>query len=335
MKKVLVLMLALMMTVTLFAGCQSSSDTEGDAATGDTLKVALLLPGTANDKGWNNEAYDGLMEIEELGCEVAYSEAVAASDYETVFRGYADQGYNIIFGHGSEFADAAKNVAPDYLDTMFLITSSDVVQEPNVAGVLNLNDQQGFIAGVVAALATETGKVGAIGGMEIPSIQSYITGFEQGVAYVDNGTVALTAFTGDFDDAAKLKDQAVVFIEDGADIIAHDADQAGLGVFEAVKGHEGVYAIGAVKDQYEENPEQTLTSATNQISLGMVAAVKEAMNGPLEAKVYHFGIAEGVIGLAPYHDCEDVLTDDEKQFVTDTMDKIAAGEIEIESAQAN
>ncbi|MFA9463405.1 MAG: BMP family protein [Velocimicrobium sp.] len=357
-KKVVALVLATVMAGALL-GCQSSANESGETKDTQTseqttktesttqeatevvttkdaadVKVALLLPGTANDKGWNQEAYDGLEVIKSLGCETAYSEKVEASDYESVFRGYADQGYNVIFGHGTEFEDAAKAVAVDYPDTMFCITSSDISQEPNVCSLQNLNNEQGFIAGVVAAQASQSKKVAAIGGMEIPSIQSYIMGFEQGVEYVNNGTVALTAYTGDFDDATKVKEQANAFIDQGADIIAQDADQAGLGLFEAVKdAKEGVYAIGSVKDQYDELPSRVLTSATNQIGGAMAVAVEDYLKGELTAQCYKFGIKEGVIGLADYHDCADVLTDDQKQFIKDTMDQISSGEITVKSAQ--
>ena len=320
------------LTVSMAAGAVSVM--AADEKDPKDVKVALVLPGSANDKGWNQEAYDGLEKIKDLGCETAYSENVQASDYETIFRGYADQGFNVVFGHGTEFEDAAEKVAEDYPDTIFCITSSDISQDPNVCSLQNLNNEQGFIAGVVAALATESKKVAAIGGMEIPSIQSYIMGFEQGVEYVDNGTEALTAYTGDFSDATKVKEQANAFIEQGADIVSQDADEAGLGLFEAIKdAPDGVYAIGAVKDQYDECPGKVLTSATNQISDGMKVAIEDYIKEGLEAKCYKFGIKEGVIGLADYHDCADVLTDDEKQFVTDTMDKIANGEIEVKSAQ--
>lgn len=332
MKTMMALTMAAALTVSAAAGAVSVM--AADAKDAKDVKVALILPGSANDKGWNQEAYDGLEKIKDLGCETAYSENVQASDYETIFRGYADQGFNVVFGHGTEFEDAAEKVAEDYPDTIFCITSSDISQDPNVCSLQNLNNEQGFIAGVVAALATESKKVAAIGGMEIPSIQSYIMGFEQGVEYVDNGTEALTAYTGDFSDATKVKEQANAFIEQGADIVSQDADEAGLGLFEAIKdAPDGVYAIGAVKDQYDECPGKVLTSATNQISDGMKVAIEDYLKDGLEAKCYKFGIKEGVIGLADYHDCADVLTDDEKQFVTDTMDKIANGEIEVKSAQ--
>lgn len=332
MKTMMALTMTAALTVSMAVGAVSVM--AADEKDPKDVKVALVLPGSANDKGWNQEAYDGLEKIKDLGCETAYSENVQASDYETIFRGYADQGFNVVFGHGTEFEDAAEKVAEDYPDTIFCITSSDISQDPNVCSLQNLNNEQGFIAGVVAALATESKKVAAIGGMEIPSIQSYIMGFEQGVEYVDNGTEALTAYTGDFSDATKVKEQANAFIEQGADIVSQDADEAGLGLFEAIKdAPDGVYAIGAVKDQYDECPGKVLTSATNQISDGMKVAIEDYIKEGLEAKCYKFGIKEGVIGLADYHDCADVLTDDEKQFVTDTMDKIANGEIEVKSAQ--
>ena len=332
MKTMMALTMTAALTVSMAAGAVSVM--AADEKDPKDVKVALVLPGSANDKGWNQEAYDGLEKIKDLGCETAYSENVQASDYETIFRVYADQGFNVVFGHGTEFEDAAEKVAEDYPDTIFCITSSDISQDPNVCSLQNLNNEQGFIAGVVAALATESKKVAAIGGMEIPSIQSYIMGFEQGVEYVDNGTEALTAYTGDFSDATKVKEQANAFIEQGADIVSQDADEAGLGLFEAIKdAPDGVYAIGAVKDQYDECPGKVLTSATNQISDGMKVAIEDYIKEGLEAKCYKFGIKEGVIGLADYHDCADVLTDDEKQFVTDTMDKIANGEIEVKSAQ--
>lgn len=297
MKTMMALTMTAALTVSMAAGAVSVM--AADEKDPKDVKVALVLPGSANDKGWNQEAYDGLEKIKDLGCETAYSENVQVSDYETIFRGYADQGFNVVFGHGTEFEDAAEKVAEDYPDTIFCITSSDISQDPNVCSLQNLNNEQGFIAGVVAALATESKKVAAIGGMEIPSIQSYIMGFEQ-----------------------------------GADIVSQDADEAGLGLFEAIKdAPDGVYAIGAVKDQYDECPGKVLTSATNQISDGMKVAIENYIKEGLEAKCYKFGIKEGVIGLADYHDCADVLTDDEKQFVTDTMDKIANGEIEVKSAQ--
>ncbi len=353
MKKRMRMVLALT-TVTMLAlgcvGCESNEQaeeapevpvesTEGEAAEGDTLaledlQVALVLPGSVNDKGWNQEAYEGLLLIKELGCETAYSESVAATDYETVYRGYADLGYDIIIGHGVEFEDTAIAVASDYEDTTFWVTSSKLYQEPNVGSIQNLNNEQGFIAGMVAALATESNIVGSVGGMEVPSIQSYMLGFEQGVAYVDENVKVLISYTGDFDDASKVKEQVNAYVSQGADIISHHADGAGLGLYEAIKETEdGVYAIGSVTDQNAECPKKVLTSATNSMSAAIGTAVQKYVAGEFGAESYEFGIAEGVIGLADWHDCADVLSDEDKAFVEETLKKIANDEIEIENYQ--
>ena len=312
----------------------ASAPAEGSAGAAidpSDYKVALLLPGTANDKGWNQEAYEGLMDIEkEIGCKTAYSEKVAASDYENVFRGYGDQGFQLIIGHGYEFADAAMKVAPDYPDSMFCITSADVFQAPNVCSLENLNGEQGFLAGAVAAMTTKTKVVASVGGMEVPSIVYYNQGFVQGAAYVDPEVKALTAFTGDFDDAAKVKEQANAFIQQGADIITHDADAAGLGIFEAARDAEGVYVIGAVGDQYDMLPEKTITSATNQISKAMLLAAQYQTAGTLEPVSYKFGIKEGVIGLADFRELKSMLTTEQLDELEQIKEKIGSGEIQIE-----
>lgn len=297
----------------------------------EDYKVALLLPGTVNDKGWNQEAYEGLQMIEkETGCQTAYSEKVAATEYENVFRGYADQGFNLIIGHGYQFADAAMKVAPDYPDSMFCITSADVYQEPNVCSLENLNGEQGFLAGVVAAMATKSGVVASVGGLEIPAIVYFNQGFVQGAAYVNPDIKALTALTGNFDDAAKVKEQTNAFIQQGADVITHDANAAGLGIFEAIRETDGIYAIGSIQDQYDLLPEKTLTSATNRISKAILLAAQYQLAGDLEPVSYKFGVKEGVIGLSDFRELKSVFTEEQLTEIEEIKKKISNDEIEVE-----
>lgn len=344
MKKLLAVLLATIMAFS-FTACGGSKDAGKSDESGSTeavsegkdakdLKIALILPGTVNDQGWNQGAYEGLEKIkEELGCQTAYSEKVAASDYEQTFRGYASQGFDMVIGHGTEFADAACKVAKDYEDVMFCITSCNVEQAPNVCSLENLNNEQGYLAGVVAALYTKTGVVGSIGGMEVPSIVYYCEGFKQGVAYVNEqkgkNVKALTAFTGDFDDASKVKESANAMINEGADVITHDADQAGLGIFEVVKEKEDVYAIGAVGDQASMAEGKVITSATNKIGDAIVLAAQYLSEGTLEAKSYQFGVKEGVIGLADFREFADQFSEEDMAFIEETKEKISSGEIEV------
>ena len=346
-KKALCLTLALMLVFALAAcgGAASSAApapaestaapaestaAESTAPAGDSeLMVGMLLPGTINDHGWNAEAHRGLMLIEEtLGATVNFTEKVAASDYEEVFRGYADMGCNIVYGHGYEFGEAALAVAPDYPDTMFIVTSADFEMEPNVCSLQNRNNEQGFIAGVVAALHSESGVVGTIGGMQIPSITLFMEGFKDGAKYINPDIKVLDAYTGNFDDVAKVKETALAMIKEGADVLTHDADQAGLGMFEAVLENEGVLAVGSVGDQYEQAPGRVITSATNELGSAILLSAEMYLDGSLEPIVYQFGVAEGVVNLADFRDFP--ITAENKATIEEVMEKIASGEIVVE-----
>lgn len=312
------------------APAAGSSAAPAASTSGEPLKVALLMGGPINDQGWNAEAYRGLQEVQEkLGAEIQYTENVEASDFEEVFRGYAEMGFDLVIGHGFQFGDAAKAVATQYPDTFFAVTSSDVNQAPNVAGLQNLNNEQGFLAGALAAMETKSGIVGCVGGMEIPSITAYVEGFKQGVAYVNPDVKVLANYTGDFKDVAAAKQMAEAMIKEGADIITHDADASGAGVFEAVnEGPEGTYVIGAIDDQYELSPERTITSAMSKLGGAIVLAAEYAQEGSLEAKGYQFGINEGVVYLADFRDYP--ISEENKATLQDIQDKIASGEIVVE-----
>jgi len=340
MKKILSILLIIVLASFALVGCgggqqagdqQGATEQQSDTGAGEKepLKVAMLLAGPISDQGWNATAYQGLVNIEKnLGAEISYTENVAQSDFEEIFRGYATQGFDIIFGHGFQFGDAAMKVAPEFPDVKFVITSTDISQAPNVASLNNDNKQQGFLAGALAALLTEVDKVGVVGGMEIPSIQAYMTGFEKGVKYINPDITILSTYTGDFSDAAKAKEVTAAMIQKGADIIAHDADSAGLGVIEAcVEGKTRV--IGAISDQYELGPDYMVTSALSDLTKAIEVMAEQIQNGQFEAKMYNYGIAEGTVGLAPYHNYEDKVPQEVKDKIQQIMDDIASGKIEL------
>lgn len=336
-KAVTLLVITLFVFGFVLAGCggakqeaaQPEDNSQQEAP--EKLKVAMLLPGPISDQGWNATAYNGLKLIEEnLGAEIAYTENVAQSDFEEVFRGYATQGYDIIFGHGFQFGDAAMKVAPEFPEVKFIITSTDISQAPNVASLNNDNTQQGFLAGVLSALLTESKIVGAVGGMEIPSIKAYMDGFVAGVKYIDPNIKALTTYVGDFKDAAKAKEVALAMINQQADVLNHDADAAGLGVIDAAKA-KGVKVLGAISDQYELAPEVMVSSALSDLTLAFEVITKQILEGSFEAKMYVFGVTEGTVGLAPYHDFEDKIPQEVKDKVNSVVEDLNSGKIDVQS----
>lgn len=343
MKKFFSMLLVLMMVVSLVVGCAggeepaeepveepSEEGVEEPAEEPDEpLKVALLTPGPINDGGWSASAYEGLLMIEEeYGAEIAYSENVAMSDHDEVFRLYADAGFDIVFGHGAEFGDAATRVAPDFLDVTFCINSSNITQEPNVFSIQNDNAEQGFLMGAVAGVVTETGIVGGIGGMDIPSISNAIRGYEAGAKYVNPDVDVRTILTGSFDDAGKAKEVANAMLDAGADIIMVDVSQASMGGIEACKDRDAMI-IGAIMDQAYLAPDNMITSGVANMPLAFKKFVDKYLEegDVFEAGSYRMGVDDDVIYLAPYYKFEDKLTDEQKATIQKVYDDIRSGDL--------
>jgi basic membrane protein A len=325
-----------MMIVSFVAGCNNTEEpaeepteepTEPAEEPAQPLKVALILPGPISDGGWNASAYNGLLAIEEkYGAEIAYNESTPISDYDEVFRMFASNGFDIVFGHGGEFGDSAMRVAPDFLDVQFAVSSTNIVQEPNVSSIQNDNASQGFMQGAAAAILSKTGVVGAIGGMNIPSIADSITGFEVGALYVNPDIKVMTTLTGSFDDAAKAKEVAMSMVEQGADVLMQNADHAGFGVIEAAEDN-GVYAIGSIGDQAELSPDTIVVSGMAEMPIAFLAYVDKYMQDDFQAANFMMGVAEGVIHLSPFYNFEDILSEEVKAEILAIQDGITDGTI--------
>ncbi|MDD6346650.1 MAG: BMP family protein [Lachnospiraceae bacterium] len=276
------------------------------------LKIGVMLSGSANDGGWSQMGADAAgAAAEKYGCEVNYTESIASTDYEAIMKGYADAGYNIIVSHGAEFLDTAKLIAPDYPDVFFICTSAQSGQEPNVAGVDFATFQLGFLNGVAAAMATEAGKIGAIGSNEIDSIIAWVAGVEAGAKYINPDVEVLSVYTGSYDDQLKAKQSVKALEEQGVDVITQNADACGIGAIQQCD-EDGLINVGAVSDQTVEG-ESCFLSVIQDAKLGIEIAVEKAIAGELPAGANVMGADVGVISLSSYSGkYADKLTDEQK-----------------------
>src|SRR5438067_7952343 len=129
-----------------------------------TFKVALLTPGPISDQSWNGGAYQGLLRIRDsLRATVSHVQTKTPAEFDENFRQYGVQGYRLVFGHGFEFQDAAKRVGPAFPHTVYIVSSSDVAQAPNVAGIQFAFSDASYLAGMVAGSISKSGVVGTIG----------------------------------------------------------------------------------------------------------------------------------------------------------------------------
>ena len=323
----MVLLAVLVVTGTVWAGgAQEEQASEGEME-GDQLKVALLLSGTISDQGWSYTAYQALKAVEEeFGAEVAYSEMIAPSDFEEVFRGYANAGNDFIIGHGFEFGDAAKKVAKDFPDTYFAITSSTVSQEPNLASIVMDDVESGFIQGLTMALLSETGKVGMLGGMEIPPIMNQQKGIRAGVNFQNPDVELIGATTGNFEDIAKAKEMALAMYEKDVDIIVPNVNKADFGVVEAAK-ETGNLVIGCTSDLGKEYPDVVITSLRESFDEAFIYVLNQILDGNFEAKNYKLGFAEGAIWLAPFRDFEEEISDENMARIEEVVAQLESNEL--------
>lgn len=224
------------------------------ALAADETYVVLLLSGSISDGGWGQHAYEGLKSLEgKPGFRIGYAENVSQAQIPQVARGYADDGAQLIIGHGFEFGSALIEVAPDYPETAFFVSS--FLPEPDVPSNLLFVDlayfDAAYLAGGLAALLSTKKTVGFVGGGDNPTQQTMMKAFAAGAGKTVPGTNALGIVTGDYDDAAKGKQAAATMIGNGADVIWHAANVTGLGAIQAAAEAAGVKAIGCYSDQID------------------------------------------------------------------------------------
>jgi basic membrane protein A len=297
------------------------------AATG-AFRVALLTPGPISDGGWNASAYEGLMLIKkELGAEVSNVQSANPAEFEQGFRDYASRGYDVVIGHGFEYQDAAIKVGAEFPDTDFIVSSGSVSAK-NVASLTFHLDEATYLAGLVAASMSKTGKAGCVGGIKLPVILTTFDGFIAGAKSVSPSFEVATVYTGSFEDVAGAKAATDALIAQGADFILHNADAAGLGVFQSAKEH-GVYAFGSNRDQNSVAPDTVLASATIDIPRSFLELAREAKNGTFTGRVVAQGLASGCVGFVWNPVLEGRVPAEVKTRVAEARGKIESGALKV------
>jgi basic membrane protein A and related proteins len=284
--------------MSVFALTACSSGSEKPRAEGGRLKVALLTPGPISDQSWNGGAYAGLERIRDsLGASISHVQTKTPAEFEENFRQYGAQGYDIVFGHGFEFQDAARRVGPDYPRTVYIVSSAGLAQAPNVAGIGFAFSDASYLAGMVAGSVTRTKVVGTIGGTEIPPVRESFDAFAAGVQAVAPGAKVLRAYIGNWDDASAGREQAAAQINQGADVIFQNADAAGLGVFQAARQSRNVLMIGSNSNQNAVAPEITLGSVVIDLPHAFLTVAKSVADKTFKPEPISLGTQSQVVLL--------------------------------------
>lgn len=329
------LVLALALAVAACGGDDDSGDDGGEAAESGP-RVGMAAIGPVNDKAFNQSHWEGVQEgVEATGGELAepienLEDPQARID---AFRNLAPNN-DLVIGASATFNQAAEAIAPQNPDTFFIV-SAGVTDKPydNVLSIVPDEGVPAYINGVVMAMNTKSGKLGVIGGAEIPPTTQSIAGFKAGVKSVDPSIKVSETIVGNFNDVAKAKAAAAAMIDDGVDNIFAFLDAGIAGVYQAGEEASGdVYVSGIIIPQCEEY-ENYLGVSTLHNDVLMRKAIERFADGELESGAVFYGVEDPEVQafeLCPKFDKGELA-----DAVDETTQKIVDGEIELPSEALN
>ncbi len=349
-RSVLALVLLISMMALVFAGCTAPATTKPvDSTTtpppAAKLKVAMVTDvGGLGDKSFNDLSWAGLEKAKaDLGVETKVLTSKVMTDYETNLTQLSGAGFSPVFAVGFLMQAAVNKVATSTPDTNYGGIDIFIADPPkNYVGLSFKENEAGYLAGVVAGLATKANfdtrlnaqnVIGFVGGMAIPPVQKFQAGFVAGAKSVNPTVKVISLYAGKFDDQAKGKELGLSLISQGADVVFAAAGQTGIGTFNACQESKKALFIGVDSDQFLTltNPGDTiLTSAVKRIDVAVFSVVKKSLDGKFPGgQNLAFGLAEDGVGLAPFHDFDTKVPQAIKDAVAKATADIKAGTVTV------
>ncbi|MGA7724627.1 MAG: BMP family ABC transporter substrate-binding protein [Opitutaceae bacterium] len=272
-----------------------ASTAAGAAAAAEISPAIVYDFGGKFDRSFNQSASVGVERFKkETGIAVREFEIQNASQREQIMRQFARRGASIIVAVGFTQASAVETVAREYPDVKFVIIDG-VVDLPNVESINFREQESSFLCGMAAAMASKTGKVGFVGGMDIPLIRKFAVGYRAGIAYVNPGIEVFENMTGTTPAAWTNPSAGAELAKSqfgrGADVVFHAAGATGIGVMQAA-ADAGVLSIGCDSNQDYLHPGSVLTSAVKRVDVAVETVFREAKEGTWKAGPRVLGLAE-------------------------------------------
>ena len=285
------------------------------------------------DKSFNEAAYNGAVRwSEETGGEFRDIELQSEAQREQALRRFAEAGFNPVVTTGFAMATPIAEVAPDYPDTKFVTIDGYVDPEahPNVLSILFSEHEGSYLVGMLAAMASDSGTVGFVGGMDIPLIRKFACGYAQGVRAVDSDAEIISNMTGTtpaaWNDPVKGSELAQAQIAQGADVIFAAAGGTGIGVLQTAADND-ILSIGVDSNQNYLHPGQVLTSMLKRVDVAVYNAMEAGAD--LETGVRVLGLAEDGVGYAVDEHNAELISDEMAGAVEEAKQRIIDGEITV------
>lgn len=344
MKKIIALILALVMALSLVACGGTGSSSSEPASTGNeggestpaseggealtSIKVGMVTDvGGVNDKSFNQTSWEGLQALaaENSNIEVNYLESKTDADYQSNIETFVDEDYDLIICVGYMLAEATKAAAEAYPDQKFAIIDDATIDLPNVACLMFSQAEASYLVGVVAGMMTESNTVGYVQGMISESMNQFGCGYIAGVKAANPDATVLQFNANSFVDPTVGGTAAKDMITKGADVIYHAAGGTGNGVIETCNT-EKVWAIGVDTDQSPLAPDVVITSAMKRVDTASQDISLAVLNGTFTPGVHLYSLENGGVDIAP---TRDLLPEDVIAAVEQAKADIIAGTITV------
>jgi len=306
------------------AGCAPAPQ----AVEEEAIKIALAMSTIRTDYSWGEGTYRGVQHVRDKFPDIQFDviDALPMADQVPTLRKWAGEGYDLILLWGYEFLDAAREVAPDFPDVWFVISCAPEPGSegfpPNLASAFFSEEEAGYLAGVLAALTTETNQVAYMSGTELPCGAVTINSFRQGVYDTDPEVEVHWAFVGTWADLAKERETAEALFDLGCDVVF--SQWIGVAAADAAE-ERGLKLIGS-HHLREYKPGVVLADHNADMKKAIEYIVERFLDGTLEARPFIMSMEKGITDLI----LSDLVPAEVKAAVDEARQKIIAGQIELD-----
>ena len=298
------------------------------------IKPAVVYDlGGKFDKSFNEGVWNGIQKFQnETGIEVMEFEVTNEAQREQAMRRMAERGATVILGVGFGQADVIATVSAEFPETQFSIIDVSWLSGDNLRQYAFKEHEGSYLVGVAAAKASQSGKVGFVGGMDIPLISRFACGYKGGVKSVNANADVYENMTGTtpsaWNDPAKGAELTRSQIDRGADVVYHAAGGTGAGVIQAA-ADAGKLAIGVDSNQNGMAPGSVLTSMLKRVDVAAYNTFIDAYNGEFTSGVNILGVAEGGVDWALDENNASLITADIKDAVESARADILSGKVSV------
>lgn len=324
-----------MTLMTKFLGAAAATALSAGAALAEPALIFDL--GGKFDKSFNEAAFNGAQKwVDETGGTYREIELQSEAQREQALRRFADAGLNPIITMGFAMADPLTAVAADFPDTKFVAIDVTWLDAPNIRQIGFAEHEGSYLVGMMAALKSETGTVGFIGGMDIPLIRHFGCGFAQGAKAANADVKIIANMTGTtpaaWNDPVKGSELTNAQISQGADVVFAAAGGTGVGVLQTAADKD-ILAIGVDSNQNYLHPGKVLTSMLKRVDVAVYDALKAGTD--VETGVFTLGLAEDGVGYALDDNNASLVSDEMKAAVDAARAQIIAGDLTVASYYDN